>query len=192
MRPSLLDRVDLAAVGAAARVGAGPWATVVACLLAPGVVQHDPTDAQWPDRDRLVVGDPEAAGALEAGMVAGGHAPGTAWFDATDGHALALARGMAAASELDGGIFRAWCLLGERGFGEGATWEAAVDAPCGSLVVVAVASPASAGRLGALLATGGWRVARARSHEPAELLGGLDQALLGDRPGALVATVSGP
>lgn len=187
MPTSLLDRADLAALRAASRRGTGPWATIVACLLAPGVVLRDPADAGWPDRDRLVVGDPAAGEALERGLAAAGHEPRTAWVDATGGYALALARGLAAASDLDGGIFRVWCLLGEGAFGDGPTWAAAADAPAGSLVLVTAAPAHGAARLARLLSTAGWRVGRARAGEPAEVLGGLDHALLGDRPGALVA-----
>lgn len=184
MRPSLLDRADLASVRAATREDGGPWGPVVACLTAPGVVQRDPADAEWPDRDRLVVGDRRAAEALAATLPAGG---GPDWLDATGGHALALARGMAAASEADGGIFRAWCLLGEGAIGDGSTWEAASGATGGSLAVVALARRPAASRLRALFAAAGWRVARARSAEPAEVLGGLDRALLPGPPGALIA-----
>lgn len=182
---SFLDAVDLAAVRAAAAELEGPFATVVACLRDADVLQHDPRDPTWPDRDRLLVADGDAQRAVRAawsppgtpGELDGG-APGTA---------LGVAVGAAIGSALDGGIFRVWCLLGDRAVDDGAVWESARSAAsshCGLLTAVVIGESAP---IEGLFAAAGWAVDGIDLDDPLEVLGAMDQATTRrDRPSVLV------
>jgi hypothetical protein len=164
---SLLDGVDLPAVRAASARGRGELATALACLRAGGVLQHDPDDPQWMDRDRVIDG----AGAL------GTSGPGSWWSSALGRDALALALGAGLSSSLDGGIFRVWCLLDETA-DDGRTWDAARTAAaqaCATLTVVTSGSPDV--RVADLLRAAGWPTFAATSDEPVEVLGAMDRAV---------------
>jgi hypothetical protein len=173
VRRSLLDGVALGAVRAAA--GDGPYGIALACLLDAGVVQHDPADPTWADRDRVLAGRWAQPCADAAFARYGGGPPEP---EVRGRPVLPVGLGAALASGLDGGIFRVWCLLGPDD-ADGATWEAAraaIDARAGALAVVA-RDPR--GELGGLLATAGWALRRVDLDAPAEVLGALDHVLAG-------------
>jgi transketolase len=206
---SLSDRADLASLRAAAARYEGRFATVAACLVAGGALEHDPDDPEWPDRDRLVVGDLAAAAALTAALAEAGHAQpgptdprpqgGTAPAPAAAGlaplpawGALPHAVGLAAASRLDGGVFRTWCLLGPGAVDHGATWEAArtaAGARLDTLVALVAARSEAVAEALRVFDAAGWHVTSGRGDEPAELLGAFDLACAAAAP-ALVAAVT--
>jgi transketolase len=168
---SLLDGVDLGAVRAAAGRGTGPFATAIACLQEGGVLQHDPDDPDWPDRDRVIDG----ASALrrwersEIGL--------QPWWTSVPRGALGAGVGAALASHLDGGIFRVWCLLDGAGV-DGASWDAAraaVRYRLATLTVLALADGTD--DLAQVLDAAGWRILRSSPREPVEVLGAMDRAV---------------
>jgi transketolase len=203
---SLSDRADLPALRATAAGLDGPFATVAACLVAGGALEHDPGEPDWPDRDRVIAGEADAASALSALLSVDEPQVGAA-ADALDRsgvrateairvlpawEALPLAVGLAAASRLDGGVFRTWCLLGATAVHHGATWEAAraaADVHLDTLVTVVAAPKDAAAEAARVLEAAGWQVTPARGDDPAELLGALDRALAAARP-VLIAAVT--
>lgn len=183
MARSLLDEADLSAVRAAAGARPGAAGVVLACLLEGGALAHATDDPDWADRDRLVVGSAalaaavvEAGGPVAVDVVAGGGA-------------LGLAAGLAAASVLDGGVSRVFCLLGEDALDDGLLWEGALAATGPTLVAVLLVGSAAEGRARALLEAAGWRTASASATEPLEVLGALDRVQRDGQagPGAVLA-----
>jgi hypothetical protein len=174
---SLLDGADLPAVRAAAARGRGAFATAIACLRAGGVLQHDPDDPGWLDRDRVIDGA-HALGPSDARSW---------WTSAPVRDALSLALGAGLSSSLDGGIFRVWCLL-DGAADDGRTWDAARAAAaqaCAALTVVAAGDPEA--RLVDLLRAAGWRTFAAAPDDPLEVLGAMDRAVAhGAGPAAVV------
>lgn len=193
MTRSLLDRADLVTIRRAARRYPGPFATVVACLVDGRLLQYDPDDPDWSDRDRLVAGDPDAERAAASALSATGATADRALVTASPGVALALATGAALASGIDGGIFRVWCLLGSWAVSDGLVWEgarAAVAGETASLSVVAVARANEAERIAALFAAAGWLVRRAAATDAIEMLGALDHTITASRRPVLVLGIA--
>jgi transketolase len=193
---SLLDRAPLDRVRTDAAGLPGPFAVTVAVLLHGGVVQHDPADPAWPDRDRLVCGSPDAAGAAAQALADLGYPRGGGFVAAMRAPALAVGLGMAAASRIQGGIFRVWCLLGGSCAGDGEVWEAAVAAAANAedlLSAVVVTPRGHSGAASAMLRAAGWRVGRADATDPVDLLAAMDRLVHPDgAPGAVVAELVGP
>lgn len=168
---SLLDAADLAALR---RLTIGPADAVAAALVDTGLLQFDPDDPEWEDRDRLVICGEEVARAAGQRLTAAGADPDVVvTLAATGGDALALAFGAAMAAGLDGGGWRAWCLLDAEACDDGRVWE-----------VARAASDAGAATLGVLVAGGGaaplwracgWQVHEAPASDPVWLLGSMDQ-----------------
>lgn len=185
---SLLDHVDLPALRAAAAGLGPPFGVLAACLVAGGALAHDPDEPDWADRDRLVPGDTAAAAALSAALLAAGHPGGV---DPLPAHEAApFAAGLAAASRLDGAIFRTWCVLGRDGLAHGATWEAARtgrEAGLRTLTALVAADAEACADARAVFGAAGWRVATCRGDDPAEVLAALDHALAADRPSLVTA-----
>jgi transketolase N-terminal domain/subunit len=176
---SLLERADLAALRRTAAARPGPFGPLVTCLAEGGALAADPADPEWADRDRLVVADDAAAQAVRAAFGAAG------WICAAPGEALATALGAAMAAELDGAVFRAWCLLGPDAVDDGFLWGPARAAAVLRVppVVVAVAPGHGARGLADCMHAAGWAVHRAAATDVVALLGALDHALHpGDRP----------
>ncbi|CAN5867401.1 hypothetical protein BH23ACT8_BH23ACT8_04040 [soil metagenome] len=176
---SLLERADLAALRRTAATRTGPFGPLVTCLAEGGALAADAVDPEWPDRDRLVVSDDVAAQAVRAAFGAAG------WIAAPAGEALATALGAAMAAELDGGVFRAWCLLGPGAADDGLLWGPARAAAVMRVppVVAAVLPGDGAAALTGCMQAAGWAVRRAAAHDVVALLGALDHALHpGDRP----------
>lgn len=164
-RRSLLDDVDVAALRRQASERTGIFAGVVAALMDTGVVQHDPDDPGWSDRDRLVAGGPEAARPFLLGEPVLRCEAGTALRQAVDA---------GVASTSGGGIYRVWCLLDPGAAEHGGTWEAAraaADAGCAEITAVC-----PSGLLADLLVLAGWR--RVPSvGDPLSVFAALDRAL---------------
>ena len=183
MARSLLDGADLATLRALA--GNGVEAAVAAAVVDSGLLQFDPDDPAWEDRDRVVVAGSGLHGALAQRLTEAGADPGRVLVTAAGGgEALGLAFGAAMASAHDGGAWRSWCLLDEEACEDGRVWEVA-DAvrgagadPLGAIVV--------GERTAALWRACGWQVHTATVSDPVEVLGGLDQ-LLAAGPAVLLA-----
>lgn len=177
---SLLDRADLATIRRAAARYPGLFATIAACLIDGGLAQFDPDDPDWDDRDRVLVGDEEAAKALTAALAAAGANAHRAVVRAAPGVAVCLATGAAMASGVDGGLFRVWCLISETAVTDGLVWEgarAAAAAGVHGLAVLAVARRTDTSALSSLFAAAGWQVRQAAADDVIELLGAMDHAL---------------
>lgn len=174
MARSLLDAADLSALRDLA--AGGPAAAVAAALVDTGLLQFDPDDPEWEDRDRLALcGEGVAAAVGRRLGAAGGDPDAVVTPAATGGDALALAFGASMAAAMDGGAWRAWCVLDAGACDDGRVWEVAL-----------AAGQARADALGALVAGGGtaplwracgWRVHEAPAADPAWLLGALDQVV---------------
>lgn len=182
MPHSLLDGADLAGLR---RISAdGPSDALAGALVDTGLLQFDPDDPVWEDRDRLVVAGPLAAGAIGRRLAAaGGRVDDVVLAASSGGEALALAFGAAMASDATGGAWRAWCLLDDEACDDGRVWEvarAAADAPANLLGVLTPGDGTQA-----LWRACGWNVHEAPSSDPAWVLGALDQVVAG-APAVLV------
>jgi transketolase len=114
-------------------------------------MRYDPSNPEWPERDRLVLSKGHAAPALytilaEAGYFSvealsslrmlGGILPGhpeakTPGVDASTGslgQGLSIAVGMALAAKMDGAGYKVYVILGDGELNEGQIWEAALTA----------------------------------------------------------------
>jgi transketolase len=132
-------------------------------VLLLGVLNLDPGNPKWPERDRLVVSKGHASASYYAALCArgffeeallwsymapcsvlNGHpdAKRVAGVEANTGplgHGLPIAVGMAISAALDGSARRTFCLVGDGELQEGSNWEAMMAAGhrgLGSLTVV--------------------------------------------------------
>jgi transketolase N-terminal domain/subunit len=137
MSRSLLDGADLAAMRALLE---SEWSAAATGLIDSGLLQFDPADPAWEDRDRLIVADAAVTQTFRARLHAAGAAPDdVATFVPSGGTAMGLAFGAALASDLDGNAWRPWAVLDERCCDDGRVWEvarAAADAATGALGVI--------------------------------------------------------
>lgn len=176
MARSLLDNADLAALRAA---GAdGPAAAVAAALVDSGLLQFDPDDPQWEDRDRVVVAGRDLHAALDQRLREAGATTDQVVTSASGGgEALALALGAAVAGGIDGGGWRSWCVLDAEACDDGRVWE--VAAAAGTARPETLSAIVVGDNSAALWQACGWRVQRAPVAVPVEMLGSLDQLLVG-------------
>jgi len=117
------------------------------------ILQVDPSNPDWPDRDRFVLSKGHACAALYAllaecgffpsgwldtfyqnGSHLAGHAthtyvPGIEISTGSLGHGLSIATGMALAAKRDGKRYRVFALLSDGECNEGSTWEPILFAP---------------------------------------------------------------
>ena len=126
-------------------------AEILAVLYAK-VLKVDPTQAGWPDRDRLVISKGHASAALYAVLAEsgffpvnwlatfyqdGGRLPGHVTYGVPGvevstgalGHGLPIACGMALAAKRDVLTHRVFTIISDGECDEGSTWEAALFAP---------------------------------------------------------------
>jgi hypothetical protein len=182
MPRSLLDGADLPRLRSL--VGDDPAMAAAVGLVDSGLLQFDPDDPGWGDRDRLVVAGTRAWSAARERLVPAGADPTqVATAAGSGGEAMALAFGAAAAARMDGNVWRVWCLLDAEACDDGRIWEvarAAVTAATEALVVVAEESGVTG-----LWRACGWTVHPAPAADPAWLLGALDQAVVA-APAAVV------
>lgn len=125
---------------------------LVVALYFGGILRHDPTNPNWPDRDRFILAKGHACPAQYAAMALAGYfpvadlmtlrklgspleghpnsrkLPGIEAPTGSLGQGLSLALGMALAAKLDGASWRAWTILGDGEINEGQVWEAALAA----------------------------------------------------------------
>lgn len=184
-----LQVADLAGLRAAAREVPGPAATLAACLIDTGLVQLDPHDPHWVDRDRLLVASPRAEPAVRARLANTGHAE-TAAVALSPAAVLPVAVGLALASRLDGDVFRVWALLDPDTARAGGAWEglqtAAAHRPL-PLIALVVGTVRALGRLSGLAGLAGWRLLDAAADDPADVLGACQRAITAAGPTLIVA-----
>lgn len=126
-------------------------AEIMAVLYA-GVLNVDPAQPRWPERDRLILSKGHAGASVYAALAErgffpveelsthyangsnlSGHVshkgvPGVEFSTGSLGHGLAVAAGMALGAKKDGASWRAYCVLGDGECDEGSVWEAALQA----------------------------------------------------------------
>jgi transketolase len=144
--------VELATNSPGAHVGGSMSVVeILTVLFFDGVLQVDPTNPQWPERDRLIYSKGHASAALYAvlaergffpvselasykqpGSRLAGHPnrdiPGVEWATGSLGHGLPVAVGMSLANRHDGVPSRTFVVLGDGECQEGSVWEAAMSA----------------------------------------------------------------
>lgn len=121
-------------------------------VLYDGIMQIDPTDSRWPDRDRFILSKGHGAAALYAvlaerhffdvaelqtyctdGSRLTGHVnhfvPGVEVSTGALGHGLPIACGIALAGKREAKPFRVFALLSDGEMDEGSNWEAILFAP---------------------------------------------------------------
>lgn len=186
MARSLLDAADVSTLRGL--VGKAPDVAIAAALVDAGVLQFDPDDPMWGDRDRVFVGGRGVAAALRERLTAAGADPDAVLLEVpAGGDALALAFGAAAASRLDGGVWRAWCILDAEACDDGRIWEVAQSVPASGIVELTVLGVGTDSER--LWRACGWNVQRARFDDPVWLLGAVDHALAA--PPSVVLTTHG-
>src|SRR5215813_496006 len=125
---------------------------IVTCLYF-SKMRHDPKRPEWPERDRFILSKGHAVPAQYAALAEAGYfpkqelgtlrklgsrlqghpvrnsVPGIEACTGSLGQGLSVAQGMAIASQLDGGLFHVYCVIGDGESQEGQNWEAAMSAP---------------------------------------------------------------
>lgn len=129
-------------------IGGDYSAADILAVLYGGTLRVDPTDPQWPDRDRFVMSKGHAAASLYTALALrgffpeselatfagpdsrlGGHpnrrkTPGVETNTGPLGHGLPVAAGMAKAAALTGADWRTYVIVGDGEMQEGSNWEA--------------------------------------------------------------------
>lgn len=137
----------------ASHVGTCLSMTDILAVLYSGVLRVDPTEPDWPDRDRFILSKGHGAAAVYAvlaecgffptewlqtycrdGSSLAGHVvhhgvPGVEASTGSLGHGLSIGSGMALAGKRDGRPYRVFVMLSDGDCDEGSTWEAALFAP---------------------------------------------------------------
>lgn len=125
---------------------------ILTALYFGGVMAHDPTNPDWPERDRFVLSKGHATPVIYAtlaeagyfsadllstfrsldselqGHVVRGRPPGVEMSGGALGMGLSFSVGLALGHRLDGRASHTWCLLGDGELNEGQNWEAAMSA----------------------------------------------------------------
>jgi transketolase len=128
-------------------------AEIVTALYFGGVLNHDPENPEWPDRDRFILSKGHGVPILYAALAERGYfpvdellslrqvdsrlqghpvqgmTPGIEASTGSLGQGLSIGIGHAIAGRLDGKPFRTWVLLGDGECQEGQVWEAAMAGP---------------------------------------------------------------
>lgn len=150
-RSMRLDIVEMIAEAGSGHPGGSlSSADIVATLYFGGVLKHDPTRPDWPERDRFVLSKGHAAPVLYAALAEAGYfgrdhlqtlrklgsilqghpdskkTPGVEVSTGSLGQGLSIANGIALALRQTGQ--RVFCLLGDGELQEGQVWEAAMFA----------------------------------------------------------------
>ena len=151
---NLMRGYDLVALCAAGSGHAGGTLSImdITAALYLHVARHDPANAAWPDRDRIVWSAGHKAPSLYLGLAFAGFCPledvvtlrklgspfqghphwlklpGVEVSTGSLGQGLSLSVGMALAARLDGRQHKIFCLMGDGEQQEGQVWEAAMEA----------------------------------------------------------------
>lgn len=147
-----IDIVRMLHAAGSGHLGGSLSATDLLVALFFGRLNHDPSNPEWPGRDRFVLSKGHGAPALYAilarfgyfsldklmtlrqlGSCLQGHpdchlTPGVEMSTGSLGQGLSVANGMALANRLDGNPARVFVLLGDGEVQEGQIWEAAMTA----------------------------------------------------------------
>jgi len=137
----------------ASHVGSGLSVADILAVLYGQSLQYDPANADWADRDRLIISKGHAAAAVyaalaevgffsvdwldrfcESGQPLGGHVtrhgvPGVEASTGSLGHGLGMACGLALFAKRRGLNWRTYAVLSDGECDEGSVWEAALFAP---------------------------------------------------------------
>ena len=124
----------------------------IMATLYTGVLNVDPANPKWPERDRFILSKGHAGAAVYAALAErgffpveelsthyangsrlSGHVshkgiPGVEFSTGSLGHGLAVAAGMALGGQMDRADWRVWTVLGDGECDEGSVWEAALQA----------------------------------------------------------------
>src|SRR6266850_1920569 len=144
------DIVEMITHAKSGHPGGSLSATEIVVTLFFDVMNHDPQNLKWPDRDRFILSKGHAAPVLysvlaecgytpvdklntlrKMGSIYQGH-PDVRFIPALDastgslGEGLSLGIGMALAAKLDGSPSRTYVILGDGEIQEGQIWEAAM------------------------------------------------------------------
>ena len=127
-------------------------AEIVTALYFGGIMNHDPNNPQWADRDRFILSKGHGCPALYAALAEAGYfpvddlqtlrklgspleahpnmrrLPGIEASSGSLGQGLSIACGMAAAARVDGKHYQVYCVIGDGESNEGQIWEAAAAA----------------------------------------------------------------
>jgi transketolase len=155
--------LELARIAMGGHIGGGLSMVDVTVALYHHVMNIDPKNPAWPERDRFILSKGHGAIALDPvlaqmgyfptekletfnqldspfGMHTNAHStPGIEHSTGSLGHGLAVGVGMALGAKLDGAKWRVFCLLGDGELHEGSVWEALMSAAqfkLGNLVAI--------------------------------------------------------
>jgi transketolase len=155
--------LELTRIAMGGHLGGGLSMVDVTVALYYHVLNIDPKNPDWPDRDRFVLSKGHGAITLDAvlgrlgffpeedlvtfnkldspfGMHTNAKStPGVEHSTGSLGHGLSVSVGMALGARLDKAKWRVFCLLGDGEFQEGSTWEAIMSAAqykLGNLVAI--------------------------------------------------------
>jgi transketolase len=148
-----IDIIEMLAEAGSGHPGGSLSAIDLLATLYHYKLRHRSQQADWPERDRLVLSKGHGVPAQyvvmadlgyfprewlwtlrKIGSPLQGH-PSTSWLPALDastgslGQGLSVAQGMALAARLDGARHRIYCVMGDGETEEGQVWEAAMSAP---------------------------------------------------------------
>lgn len=150
----LMRGYDLVALNAAGSGHAGGTLSImdITAALYLRVADHDPTNPNWPDRDRIVWSTGHKAPSLYLGLAFAGFCPiddvallrklgspyqghphwlklpGVEVSTGSLGQGLSIAVGLALAGKLNGKNHKVFCIMGDGEQQEGQIWEAAMEA----------------------------------------------------------------
>ncbi len=155
--------LELTRIAMGGHLGGGLSMVDVTVALYHHVLNIDPANPKWPDRDRFLLSKGHGAITLDAVLAQVGFfpeekletfnkldspfgmhtnaksTPGIEHSTGSLGHGLSVAVGMALGARLDNARWRVYCLLGDGELQEGSTWEAVMSAAhykLGNLVAI--------------------------------------------------------
>lgn len=142
---------------------------IITALYFGGILQYDPKEPHWPDRDRFILSKGHACPAQYAAMAEAGYfspseltslrrlgspleghpnvrrLPGIEASTGSLGQGLSIGLGMALAGRLDSNDYKVWVILGDGEIDEGQVWEAVLAAAkfrCSNLIAIVDANTA--------------------------------------------------
>ncbi len=155
--------LELTRIAMGGHLGGGLSMVDITVVLYHHVMNIDPKNPHWPDRDRFVLSKGHGAITLDAVLARLGFfpeeelasfnkldsrfgmhtnaksTPGVEHSTGSLGHGLSVAVGMALGARLDNATWRVFCMLGDGEFQEGSTWEGLMSAAqykLGNLVAI--------------------------------------------------------
>lgn len=143
--------VEMTHLSGGSHIGAIMSVADIVAVLYAEVMNYDPKNPEWVDRDRFILSKGHAGAAIYAALAESGffdveelkthyqngsrlsghvshHMPGVDFSTGSLGHGLGAAAGMAYAAKKDGKAHRVFVVLGDGECNEGSVWEAALFA----------------------------------------------------------------